>query len=211
MNLVELSAMWTRDRVISAYRKATKANTDIPLSQREFKKIVPETAWFRKYFARFSELVRAAGYEPGVKHVRHADEPLLEPMVELVRRFGRFPTSAERVMERRSNPAFPSNATLGDHFGDTDGLKAALRSFCARREDCDDILELLSGNPSAVDIEPSSIKARGSVYLMRYGRNYKIGRTNSVGRRHYEHGRAVPGEHRLIHHFETDDPEGIEA
>jgi len=51
----------------------------------------------------------------------------------------------------------------------------------------------------------------GTVYLLKSGRHYKIGRSNAVGRREYEIGLRLPEKGILIHEIRTDDPEGIEA
>jgi hypothetical protein len=52
----------------------------------------------------------------------------------------------------------------------------------------------------------------GFVYLMKHGgrREYKIGKTNAMGRREYELAIQLPEKLRTIHVIKTDDPEGIE-
>lgn len=51
----------------------------------------------------------------------------------------------------------------------------------------------------------------GYVYLLRAGKFYKIGRTNSLGRREYEVALQLPEKAKTIHFIQTDDPVGIEA
>lgn len=51
----------------------------------------------------------------------------------------------------------------------------------------------------------------GFVYLLQSGRYYKVGRSNSTGRREYEVGLQLPEPARLIHRISTDDPVGIEG
>jgi hypothetical protein len=46
---------------------------------------------------------------------------------------------------------------------------------------------------------------------MKSGPHYKIGRTNSVGRRGSELAIKVPIPPKTIHSIETDDPIGVEA
>jgi hypothetical protein len=66
--------------------------------------------------------------------------------------------------------------------------------------------------PAGADsVEPSTSEVVGVVYLMRSGRHYKIGRSNSAGRRAYELAIQLPERLELVHAIETDDPEGIEA
>lgn len=56
-----------------------------------------------------------------------------------------------------------------------------------------------------------TLSSVGYVYLMKSGKYYKLGKTNSVGRREYELGAKLPEEVKTIHFIETDDPDGIEA
>ncbi len=51
----------------------------------------------------------------------------------------------------------------------------------------------------------------GYVYLLKSGRHYKIGRTNSAGRREYELAIQLPEKAEKIHVISTDDPIGIES
>jgi hypothetical protein len=50
----------------------------------------------------------------------------------------------------------------------------------------------------------------GFVYLVKSGKHYTIGRSNSVGRRSYEFGLQLPERHTVVHYMRTDDPVGIE-
>lgn len=74
------------------------------------------------------------------------------------------------------------------------------------------ICEQLAAAVEAEDAEPAPTpEVCGVVYLMRSGRHYKIGRSNSAGRRAYELAIQLPERLELVHTIEPDDPEGIEA
>jgi len=51
----------------------------------------------------------------------------------------------------------------------------------------------------------------GYVYMMRSGRRYKIGHTNSPSRRHREVRLDLPDPTSIVHTIATDDPVGIES
>jgi hypothetical protein len=51
----------------------------------------------------------------------------------------------------------------------------------------------------------------GFVYMLRAGRNFKIGKTNAVRRRERELAIQLPERADTVHVIKTDDPSGIEA
>ena len=51
----------------------------------------------------------------------------------------------------------------------------------------------------------------GFVYLLKCGKFYKIGKTNTAGRREYELAVQLPEKFKTVHVIRTDDPSGIEA
>ena len=51
----------------------------------------------------------------------------------------------------------------------------------------------------------------GFVYLLKCGKFYKIGKTNTAGRREYELAVQLPEKSKTVHVIRTDDPSGIEA
>jgi len=66
------------------------------------------------------------------------------------------------------------------------------------------------GFSNSLDHRLDSLHIKGFVYLLRFGKNYKIGRTNVVGRRLRELAIQLPQKPKMVHVIETDDPEGIE-
>lgn len=82
------------------------------------------------------------------------------------------------------------------------------------------VIELLGDDPAFDDVvaicepvaaarrvdraEPDSAAPVEYVYLMKSGRHYKIGRSNSAGRRVYEVALQLPEKVELVHTIETD-------
>jgi len=60
-------------------------------------------------------------------------------------------------------------------------------------------------------ISKAQTKVLGFVYLIKFDSYYKIGRTNTTGRREKEIALELPEKTRLIHAIKTDDPSGIET
>ena len=63
----------------------------------------------------------------------------------------------------------------------------------------------------AEPLDIGRVPITGYVYMMRSGRRYKIGHSNSPSRRHREVRLDLPDPTTVVHTIATDDPNGIEA
>jgi hypothetical protein len=142
---------------------------------------------------------------------------MIEKVIVLMRRLGHFPTSREIDMERRSHPGFPAPATFRrKHLGQRGVLAARILTFCDGREGYEDIVTLCSpiavSGAEEVDVASADAPQReGTVYLIKSGMYYKIGRAFTIGRREREIALQLPEQAVTIHTIATDDPVGIEA
>lgn len=106
-------------------------------------------------------------------------------------------------MRARQDPEFPSHNTFA-RFGGKAKLAARLIEFCQEHEGYEDVAAICA--PISLDSEPETtsnaterLEAFGSVYLLKFGRHYKIGRTNSVGRRKRELAIQLPERATVVH------------
>jgi len=144
---------------------------------------------------------------------RFEDDAILARLVPEVRRLGRLPTNDELRMLRRADPTLPS-LTVFARYGPKHGLAAKLVEYCAERADLADVAELvlpLIGDEPVDDAAAPDSVEFGFVYLLRSGRNYKLGRSNAFGRRERELAIQLPERAGTVHVIRTDDPAGIEA
>jgi len=119
-------------------------------------------------------------------------------------------------MKKRSDDGFPSHGAIRKHLGNRrERLTAALENSpnsAAERL----LLEAIATLPpekgaDAEVIERLDPLPTGYVYMVKSGKYYKIGKTNSIDRRQYEIGLQLAEGLKPIHSIETDDPSGIEA
>jgi hypothetical protein len=90
--------------------------------------------------------------------------------------------------------------------------------YCSTRTDLADVaamcIAVSKTDPlacSAARAIGEKYEAFGSVYLIRSGRHYKIGRSKAVGRREYELAIQLPERVQKVREIRTDDPVGVEA
>jgi hypothetical protein len=162
---------------------------------------------------RWGDALKEAGYVPNEFRSAYPDDYLLEKLAILTRELGHFPLVREIRMRSRTDSDFPAEQSFRRLGGKTQ-LTKKLLAFCEARPQFETVLEICQTSEPAAEKTVSAPRAKlrviGEVYLAKAGRHYKIGRSNSVGRREYELAIQLPQKPSLVHVIKTDDPAGIE-
>lgn len=142
---------------------------------------IKESDWLGKFWVRWSDAVREAGFSPNAMQSAYSDEWLLEKYAMLVRDLGRCPTHPDLRLKSRNDCEFPSHSTFS-RFGSKTELLARLIAHCRSRDAYSDIVAICE--PLLPSIEPPqrtplqrAEEGMGFVYLIKAGRHYKIGKT----------------------------------
>jgi len=171
--------------------------------------------WYPHIWLRWGDALTEAGYARNEYRTRMSDDFVLEKYIELARDLKRIPIAGEIRRRAKDDESFPNHSAFG-RFGGKDRLVAAVATYCCQRPGFEDVISLCARNEKTSSTSVSMGKREpkvltGFVYLMKSGGHYKIGRTNSVGRRGSELAIKIPVPPKTIHSIETDDPIGIEA
>ena len=87
------------------------------------------------------------------------------------------------MIKRQEGPSFPAKAAFR-RWGSQDALRAKVAEYCDGKEQFAPVLELFAqGVSGRLDRRLDLSNTKGFVYLLRTCKNYKLGRTNAVGRR----------------------------
>jgi hypothetical protein len=213
----------TKEHILREIRRLATENGGTAVGEKRFRAEtgISQNEWLGRYWVRWSEAVREAGYEPGEwrNEPLHTDDDLLAALALLTREFGRIPTVAELRMRKRTDPNMPGPDLFRKRLGEKSVLRERLLAFADADPQLADVAAICAAQPndpgkpgwrrkSAV---PTTTVVTGVVYLLRMGEFYKIGKSNDAGRRVYEIGLRLPEKHDLVHVIETDDPSGIES
>lgn len=211
----------SREHILAEIRRTAEANGGRALGRDRFRAEtgLSDGDWGR-YWARWSDAVIEAGFAPNTLQGRLADKDLLRKFAAEVRRLGRIPTHRELEIRRREDASLPS-ANVFQRWPKRE-LVARTLSYCQEHPDLADVSATLERAVEEVALatEADAPEADdggtddaefGFVYLLKVGRHYKIGRTNSVGRRARELAIQLPDPSSTVHSIRTDDPVGIEA
>lgn len=206
--------MLTKQDILEEIRNAAKENGGVPLGSGRFKEKtgITQTEW-GKYWPRFGDAQKEAGFEPNTLTQAYDDNHLYEKYISLTRELGRFPVQREITVKRNSDPDFPTRNTFLRRGARREFLSKLLKY--SEEKGYKDIINLCK---TAADKEITqgleeitSKNEIGEVYLFKSGRYYKIGKTNDTVRRGTEIRIQLPERMDLIHSIKTDDPSGIEA
>jgi hypothetical protein len=205
----------SKDEILDEIRRCASANDGVPLgiARFEVETGIRRAEWTGRYWARWGDAVREAGFEANtLQGQTQDDDEMLAELAIATRELGRYPTIVEMRMRRIERPSFPNSSVVTRRFGSREEQLQRLAAYAAEHADFQDIAALCESVEDPVNTAaPTSATAIiGVVYLMKSGRHYKIGKTRDLGRRQYEIALQQPERLRLVHAIETDDPDGIE-
>ena len=204
-----------KQHILEEIRRTAKTNGGNPLGTQKFLKEtgIRKSDWHGKYWVRWGDALREAGLTPNRMAEAYDELVLTEKLISLTRKLGQFPVEGDLRMESRDDPEFPSHSTF-NRLGSKEQRVLKVQEYCRTHEGFQDVLEFC---PDVVDRKQHSRQKErstdefGFVYLIKSGRYYKIGRSNSSGRREYELAIQLPEKTNKVHEIRTDDPIGIEA
>ena len=205
-----------KEHILHEIRRTAEANGGVSLGKERFLQEtgIRESDWKGKFWARWSDAVREAGVESNQFNVAYDEDLIIEKFIAVMREFGRFPVIAEIQMKKRSDASLPNDKTYR-RFGSKQQFAAKILEYCQRRAGYEDVAAMcttiIARHRPQAEGETEAHESIGFVYLIKAGRYYKIGRSNSVGRREYELAIQLPEKASTIHTIRTDDPAGIEA
>jgi hypothetical protein len=198
-----------RARIIAEIRRIAAENGGVPPGIQQFvRKSGIKRSGFAGIWARWPDAVRNAGLTPHPANPRLADDAMLAGIAEVARQLGRIPAESDLRVYRASGHYLPGQKAFARHFGSKSGLLRALKHWAAASAERADIAAMLA-QVNEVDDPPPRVT--GAVYLMKFGRYYKIGCSATPEQRFNDLQRSLPERARLLHIILTDDPYGIEA
>jgi hypothetical protein len=206
----------TKEQILGEIKRIAAETKGVPPGARRFRTEtgISDSAWSGKYWARWGDALREAGFSPNVWQVGHGENVMVQSYIRLIRELRHFPAIREISLKHRQDSSFPSSGAFA-RFGSKAVAAKRIIEFCQKNTGYEDVIKI--SEPIAAERLPRADKIStaqvidGFVYLIKSGRHYKIGRSNSAGRREYELAIQLPEKATKVHEIRTDDPSGIEA
>jgi hypothetical protein len=181
---------------------------------------IAQHEWSGIHWARWSDALSEAGFEPLEWNRALNEEQMIEAMARLVRKYNRFPVKTEILIEKRGNAQIPTPTSFFGKFGGRPGAIRRVRDYCSSREEYSDVVAILeqeaideTGKNGFNEINTGAGKAASSgyIYLVKSGKLYKIGCSENHWRRKSELHKQTSEGIKEIHTISAiDDAPGIE-
>lgn len=203
--------------ILYEIKRTAAGNGGKPLGMRRFERETGiRISHWQKHWARFADAQREAGFAPNEKIVGYGKHEVLNKLAMLSRTIGRIPALSDIALARAKDTNFPSPDAIRSNLGSKEEMIRSLYEFCKSQRSFEDVAQLCNSEPKPIEKVPRQLSqiaglSDGFVYLMKSGRYFKIGKTNSVGRREREITLQMPERLKLVHEIKTDDPTGIET
>jgi Meiotically Up-regulated Gene 113 (MUG113) protein len=206
----------SREEILAEIRKLVTTGNGIVPGERTFRlqTSIKESAWKGRYWARWTDAVREAGYDPNEMNQKIPDDEMLGKLGSFITNLGRFPIRDEINLQARNTPNFPVWQTVKKRYGGMPQTAAALLEYsnktgnsalaeiCHRRIQQENsktpVKRIPSGRPTSV----------GYVYL-KYSpslRLYKIGKADHPDKRGAGISLLLPEDLLPKHQIKTDHP-----
>lgn len=205
-----------QQHILDEIKRTAVANGGVPLGRERFYQEtgIKEADWSGKHWARWSDAVRDAGFTPNSLNARLDDSIVLRSYIALVRELGRFPVVSELKLKSKQDSAFPCHNTFR-RLGNKQEVAQQILTHCNGKDEWAAVVQIAiavlgSVSPGAGVSSAEQDEKIGFIYMLKAGRYYKVGRSNSFERRSRELAIQLPERAETVHVIRTDDPIGIE-
>jgi hypothetical protein len=202
----------SKESIIAAYNDLVAHSGGRIVGERIFVRETGVSAYYWRggFWRSWGAFQTAAGHLPNSPTAKIDDETLLRRFAELAVELDHIPTQADLSLKRKEDDSFPDKLGFG-RWGDRNSLLSKVAEYCDGKGQFASVTQLLTqGISKTLDRRIDSLQIKGFVYLLRSGKQFKLGRTNAIGRRLRELAIQLPKKPDTVHVIETDDPEGIE-
>jgi hypothetical protein len=93
---------------------------------------IKETDWAGKFWVRWGDALREAGFEPNQFNASYDTTMLIEKFVSSMRELGKFPVRRELQLKKRTDKSFPS-ANVFERLGSKQELAGKILHYCKGR------------------------------------------------------------------------------
>jgi hypothetical protein len=206
----------SKEEMLTEIRRCVTANAGVVPGEMAFRAQtrLKESAWKGRYWARWTDAVQEAGFEPNSMNQRIPEDEMLGKLASFIRTLGRFPIRDEITLQARNEPDFPVWNTVKNRYGGMPQTAMALLEYIKKSGDdalaeiCERRIQQENSKAVATRVAGKQPAYIGFVYL-KYSpslRLYKIGKANNADKRGAGISLLLPEDLVPKHEIKTDYP-----
>lgn len=102
--------MIAKEHILQEIKRTAEINDGVPLGRIRFLREtgIREADWLGKFWARWGDAVREAGYAPNQLQAPYHEVFLFEKYIELTRFLGRIPAHGDVLLKAGTDASFPT-------------------------------------------------------------------------------------------------------
>ena len=134
-----------KDFIIFEIKRLATENGGVALGRSAFFNAtgIKESDWSGKIWVKWSDAVREAGFEPQEMQRSFNEEEKILRLIEVIRHYGKWPTTAEIKLYSRQTAGFPSHNTLSG-LGSLQERQRLVFDYCNKeKKHYQDVLSLI--------------------------------------------------------------------
>ena len=133
-----------KQEIINEIKRTAAENNGEPLGERSFEKetCIRRTEWYGVYWAKWSEAVQEAGFEPNKPNQAYDEPWLIECFIRIIREVEEWPSQARVELICRNQDDLPSGRAFRNIFRTKSNLAARVFAYCQERGGYDDIIAI---------------------------------------------------------------------
>jgi hypothetical protein len=100
--------MMDKQHILDEIKRTAKANNGVPLGRERFLQEtgIKESDWYGKFWVRWGDALREAGFAPNQWQAAYRDELLIEKFISLIRELGQFVSKLEVIQSFQATQHF---------------------------------------------------------------------------------------------------------
>src|SRR4030042_3126514 len=131
----------TKQEILDAIRQTAKENNGKPLGTSRFENETGIKPYdWKKYWARFGDAQKEAGFEPNKLQTAYADEFLYVKIIGLMRKLNKFPALGELRLEKNNDSKFPNHKSFFETKEQKKKLAMNIVEWCKEKKEYDAIV-----------------------------------------------------------------------
>lgn len=150
---------FSKEFILREIRRVTIESGGKPPGKAKFSALTGIKGYFLEgcYWARWSEAIKEAGFEPNTFQTAYPTDYLLECLAKLTQELGKLPTKPDLLFAWRNKASFPAPNTFYDRLGLTADLINRLAEWVENKPEFSEVALIVAAQKSPISVRKDPV------------------------------------------------------